>query len=329
MPFNALTTAGILLAILSVYVLFIVYAERKIAAAIQDRLGPYEVGPKGILQTLADMLKLLQKQDLFPKSADKIFFFAAPLFLFVITFVAFSFLPFHNAPAMKGGLLLFLALISLDIFGFLLTGWTSNSRYPFLGSLRAVSQMLSYEIPLSFFFLSVIILTKTLDLQVIEASQKGGILNWNVFQYPHLWVVFIGMFIAGLAETHRAPFDLPEAESELVAGFNTEYSGFRWSLFFFVEYEHMLLFSLMLVILFLGGGDSPLPDIGTFKLHSWTTGIFWKYFWWIVKSAPLLFLQIWIRWTYPRLRADQLIKFSWKILLPLSFILLIISILWQ
>ncbi len=328
---NALITAGILITILSVYVLFMVYAERKIAAAIQDRLGPYEVGPKGLLQTLADMLKLLQKQDLSPTSADKFFFRLAPLFLFVVTFTAFSFLPFHNAPPMKSGLLLFLSLVSLDIFAFLLTGWTSNSRYPFLGSLRAVSQMLAYEIPLSIFFLSIIFLHHTLDLRLIENFQESssGILGWNIFKYPHLWGAFFGMFLAGLAESHRAPFDLPEAESELVAGYNTEYSGFRWSLFFFVEYEHMLLFSLMLVILFLGGGNSPLPDIGNFKLHTWTTGIFWKYFWWIFKAVPILFLQIWIRWTYPRLRPDQLIRFSWQILLPLSFLILIISVLWQ
>ena len=322
-------TPVIVISFLSLYVLVLVYLERKVAAFIQDRLGPYEVGPRGLLQTVADMLKLLQKTDIFPNTADKLMFSIAPIILFILTFIAFGLLPYHNAPESYSAILILLAIFSIDILGFLLTGWVSSSRYPLLGSLRAISQMIAYEVPLTIIFLSIILISGTLDLKEIELQQESfsGIVSWNIIKYPFLIVGFIVFFIASLAESNRAPFDLPEAESELVAGYNTEYSGFRWSLFFFVEYEQMLLFSLLIVIIFFGGGSSPLPDIGNVKLHSWTTGILWKYFWWIIKSMPLLFLQLWIRWSYPRLRPDQLITLAWKILLPIALVILFFSIL--
>ena len=322
-------TPVIVITFLSLYVLVLVYLERKVAGFIQDRLGPYEVGPKGLLQTVADMLKLLQKTDIFPSTADKLMFSIAPVILFLLTFVAFGLLPYHNSPSSDSAILILLAIFSMDILGFLLTGWVSSSRYPVLGSLRAISQMIAYEVPLTLVFLSIILISGTLDLREIETLQESssGIASWNIVKFPFLIIGAVVVFIGSLAESNRAPFDLPEAESELVAGYNTEYSGFRWSLFFFVEYEQMLLFSLLIVIMFLGGGSSPLPDVGSVKLHTWTTGIFWKYLWWLFKSIPLLFLQLWLRWSYPRLRADQLIILAWKFLLPLSLIVLFFALL--
>lgn len=346
----------------------VVYAERKISAFMQDRLGPMEVGYYGILQTVADLLKLLQKEDIIPTSASKQLFLLAPLFIFVPIFIGFSMLPITpewSAPALSSALYFVFAIISLDVIGIVIAGWASNNKYSMLGTLRAAVQIISYEVPLTISILCVCVLTQTLDLQEISFQQgilihsasgellqtnylfgikplgvnvtmNGGFLTWNVFRMPILLFAWIIFFIASLAESNRAPFDLPEAESELVAGFQTEYSGFRWAVIMLAEYAMMLLVSFIGVILFWGSWNTPLPNIGTLKFADWTTGTSgefsihaWGIFWLISKTFLTVILQIWVRWTFPRIRIDQLTSLSWKYLTPASLILVVICALWK
>lgn len=336
-----------------------IYAERKISAFIQDRYGPMETGKYGILQSIADLLKLVQKEDIVPAQSQKFLFRLAPVLIFVFVFTGFSLLPVHSSwhgASIPTGIYFIIAIISLDVIGIILAGWAANNKYSLIGAMRSAAQMVSYEIPLALSVLSVIMVCQTLDLQVIsyqqsifhenetyflglaplEVSNIGGFLTWNIFRMPLLFFSFIIFFIASLAEANRAPFDLPEAESELVAGFHTEYSGFRWSLVMLAEYGLMLLVSILATILFLGSWNSPLPNIGSFNLALWTTGIpgttaafFWGIFWLTIKSWMLVAIQIWIRWTYPRLRIDQLMSFSWKFLTPVGLLLIFLIGIWQ
>jgi NADH-quinone oxidoreductase subunit H len=337
----------------------VVYAERKISAFMQDRLGPMEVGYYGILQTVADLLKLLQKEDLVPATANKFLFKAAPLFIFVPIFLGFSVLPLSAGWSFgfSSSLFFLLAIISLDVIGIVIAGWASNSKYSMLGTMRSVAQIISYEVPLSISVLCVCVFAQSLDLQEIsfqqgilsdvvvplfgikglpDVSAIGGLLTWNVFRMPVLFVVWVIFFIASLAESNRAPFDLPEAESELVAGYQTEYSGFRWAVIMLAEYAMMLLVSFVGVILFWGSWNTPLPNVGSVLLADWTTGQAgswsihaWGIFWLVSKTLCMIVLQIWIRWTYPRIRLDQLTSLSWKFLTPLAFVLLLVSALWK
>jgi NADH-quinone oxidoreductase subunit H len=344
-----------------VYALMAVYAERKVSAFIQDRMGPMEVGPYGLLQTFADILKLLQKEDIIPTNAHKRFFAFAPLFIFTVILGAFSVLPLGptlQGASVSGGVFVLLALLSLDTLGLLLAGWSSYNKYSLMGAMRAVSQVVSYEIPTGLSILCVVLICQTLDLQEIcyqqgiyanypnylfglkatgiDITQTGGFLSWNVVRMPLFFIVYIVFFIATLAECNRAPFDIPEAESELVGGFHTEYSGFRWAVVFLAEYAKMLLVSMLGVILFWGGWNSPLPNLGALPLAEWTTGIpgsiasyFWGGFWLVSKSFLVIFVQMWVRWTYPRLRVDQLMFLCWKVLTPAMLLLLLCSALWR
>jgi NADH-quinone oxidoreductase subunit H len=337
----------------------VVYAERKISAFMQDRLGPMEVGYYGILQTVADLLKLLQKEDLVPATANKFLFKAAPLLIFVPIFLGFSVLPLSAGWSFgfSSSLFFLLAIISLDVIGIVIAGWASNNKYSMLGTMRSVAQIISYEVPLSIAVLCVCVFAQSLDLQEISFQQGilndgavplfgikglpdvaaiGGILTWNVFRMPALFIVWIVFFIASLAESNRAPFDLPEAESELVAGYQTEYSGFRWAVIMLAEYAMMLLVSFVGVILFWGSWNTPLPNVGSLLLADWTTGQagswslhVWGIFWLVFKTVCMIVLQIWIRWTYPRIRLDQLTSLSWKFLTPLAFVLLLVCALWK
>jgi len=356
-----LTTILFLLPFLLVYAILAIYAERKISAFIQDRLGPMEVGYYGIGQTVADLVKLLQKEDIVPARAEKALFKIAPIVIFVAVFAGFSVLPLTpswQGAALSSGLFFLLAIISLDVIGIIMAGWSSNNKYSMLGTMRSAAQLISYEVPLGLCVISVCIFTQTLNLQEISYQQGihatepmylldipslgirvdeiGGILAWNVFRMPLLFLTWVIFFIASLAECNRAPFDLPEAESELVAGFHTEYSGFRFALIMLGEYAMMLLVSMLGVILFFGSWNSPLPDIGTVRLATWTSGapgtaasLLWGLFWLLTKSLFFVCVQIWVRWTYPRLRVDQLMALSWKYLTPIALALMIVFAFWK
>ncbi|MBC6410424.1 MAG: NADH-quinone oxidoreductase subunit NuoH [Ekhidna sp.] len=321
------------LAFLLLFVIAAVYAERKTAAFIQSRLGPMEAGPKGVLQTIADLLKMLQKEDISATAVDKFPFLIAPVIVFSAVFAGYSVLPVNaglSGSTIESGLFLLLAIVSLDVLGILMAGWASNNKYSLYGAMRSVAQIVSYEIPLGLSVLSVVIITGTLDLQKISFLQQGnGLPDWNIVQHPLLIFSFVIFFISGLAESNRTPFDLPESESELIGGYHTEYSGFRWGIFMLSEYGMMLLLSILGAILFFGGWNSPLPNIGGLKLYELTSGMVLGTFWLLAKALVLIFVQMWLRWTLPRLRVDQLMSLSWKYLTPISLLMLFICAVWK
>lgn len=335
---------------IALFSIFAVYAERKIAGFIQDRLGPMETGKYGMLQTVADVLKLLQKELITPLAADRILFALAPVVIFVAVFIGFSVIPWAPeflAANTHTGLFFIMAVVSIDAIGILMAGWGSNNKYSLLGSIRAIAQMVSYEIPVGLSLIAAVMITQTLNLNDIaynqgvlakesiyflgfwDVTEIGGFFAWNIFQAPHLIIVYLIFFIASLAECNRAPFDIPEAESELVGGFHTEYGGIYFAFFFLSEYAMMFLVAILGVVLFLGGWNTPLPNIGFLKLADWTTGLIWGIFWTLSKSLVVVGIQMWIRWTLPRFRADQLMSLCWKIMIPIAFICLVISALWR
>jgi NADH-quinone oxidoreductase subunit H len=338
-----------------------IYGERKVSAFMQDRLGPMEVGKHGVFQILADILKLMQKEDIVPAVSHKRLFKLAPWLVFLSVFVGFAVIPFSSGNIGSNtdtGVFFLLTIVSLDVFGILLAGWASNNKYSLIGSMRAVAQLLSYEIPMGLAVLCVVVVCQSLNLQNISFGQGlfspepiylfsvkstglllndvGGFLTWNIVKYPLLLPVFVLFFVASLAESNRAPFDLPEAESELVGGFHTEYSGMRFAIMFLSEYGMMLLLSLLAAVLFLGSWNSPLPNLPSLPLAQWTTGlpgsniaIFWGIFWLASKAYALVFVQMWVRWTLPRLRVDQLLYLSWKVMMPALLILLLANSLYK
>jgi NADH-quinone oxidoreductase subunit H len=334
----------------ALFALFGVYAERKVSAFIQDRLGPTETGKFGLLQTLADILKLLQKEMIIPSAADKILFMMAPAIIFIAVYMGFAALPWAAglAPSkINLGLYYIFAIISIETLGILMAGWGSNNKYSILGAMRSAAQIISYEIPAGFALISVVMIAQTLNLQDIAMQQgilstekikflgfwdvttTGGIFSWNIFRAPHLIIAFVIYFIASLAESNRAPFDIPEAESELVSGFHTEFTGLRFGLVFLAEYSMMFLVSMVGVILFLGAWNTPLPNIGPVHLADWTTNKAWGIFWIAIKTLSLVGIQMWIRWTLPRLRVDQLMNLCWKVLTPLAFVCMLVSGIWR
>ncbi len=361
-----MSTILFFLPLLLVFAVLAIYGERKISAFIQNRYGPMETGYYGLLQTVADLLKLLQKEDIVPRVASKALFLVAPFVIFVAVFAGFSVvpvLPTWQGASINTGVFFLLAIVSLDVIGIIIAGWASNNKYSLLGAVRSASQIISYEVPLTLSVVCVLVVTQSLDLQVISFQQGvlsnsyfadaenylfglsfanvntteiGGVLTWNILRAPVLIPVWIIFFITTLAESNRAPFDLPEAESELVSGFHTEYSGFRWAIIMLSEYGMMLLTSLLGVILFFGSWNTPFPNIGSIKLASWTTGevgsmasVFWAVLWLLIKTIIMVFIQMWIRWTYPRVRLDQLMSLGWKYLTPAALVLLFFSALWR
>ncbi|MFN8336594.1 MAG: complex I subunit 1 family protein [Cyclobacteriaceae bacterium] len=356
-----MSTLLFILPFLLLYTLLVIYAERKVSAFIQDRLGPMETGPYGIVQSIADFIKLIQKEDIVPAKADRLLFMLAPFVIFLAVFVGFAVIPL--APAWPGsgissGVFFLLAIVSLDVIGIMIAGWSSNNKYSTIGTFRAAAQIISYEVPLGLSVLCVCLVCQSLDLQEISYQQSqvyagekfflgvtrwgeslsaaGGFLNWNVFRMPLLFFAWVIFFIASLAESNRAPFDLPIAESELVSGYHTEYSGFRWASIMLSEYAMMLLVSVLGTVLFFGSWSSPFPDIGVVKLGSWTSGTAgswsattWGIGWLMIKSLIFVTGQIWVRWTFPRLRIDQLMKLSWKYLTPVSLALVILCGFWR
>jgi len=356
-----LTTLIFILPFLLLYAVVAIYAERKLSAFIQDRLGPMEVGYYGIAQTVADLLKLIQKEDITPAKADSRLFKVAPIIIFTSVFAGFAVLPLSaswSGATFSSAIFFLLAIISLDVIGIVIAGWSSNNKYSMLGTMRSAAQIISYEVPLGLSVLCVCMVCESLDLQEISYQQSilgeqaqylfgieslgidtsaiGGFLTWNIFRMPLLagaWIIF---FIASLAECNRAPFDLPEAESEIVAGFQTEYSGFRWAVIMLAEYGMMLLVSILGAVLFFGSWNTPLPNIGSVTLATWTSGApgtiastLWGIFWLMSKSWFLVSLQMWVRWTFPRLRVDQLMNLSWKYLTPLALGLVILCGFWK
>lgn len=342
--------ATALFAFTALFTLFALYSERKISAFIQDRIGPMEVGKYGTLQAFADIIKMLQKEFIIPTAADKILFILAPIVIFVSVYLGFAALPWAPGlipSSLNLGLFYIFAILSIETLGILMAGWGSNNKYALLGSMRSVAQMISYEIPAGVALISAVMIAQSLNLQEItinqgiltaedvyflgiwEVKSVGGFLAWNIFQAPHLILAYIIYFIASLAECNRAPFDIPEAESELVGGFHVEYSGLRFAFIFLAEYSMMFLVGMIGVVLFLGGWNTPLPNIGSVKLALWTSGIGWGIFWTLIKTLGVVAVQIWIRWTLPRLRVDQLMSFCWKVLTPLAFLCMLISGLWR
>lgn len=308
----------LLFALLSLAVLFLVWLERKVSAHIQDRLGPMYVGGwHGWAQTIADALKLLLKEDIVPESADKLLFKMAPFVVFLGAFAAYVVIPFGAASFVSDlniGILYVVAIGSLSVVGIIMAGWASNNKYSLYGGMRAAAQIISYEIPAAIAIMTVIIPVGSLSLVAIVAAQKGGILNWFILRNPFTFLGFFVYFIASLAEVNRTPFDIPEAESELVAGYHTEYSGMRFAFFFLAEYINMFLVASVAVTLFFGGWTQVLP--GATQLVPGPV-LF------LLKVMVIIFVQMWLRWALPRLRVDQLMYLSWKVLLPASLILVL------
>ncbi len=303
-----------------------IWAERKISARIQDRLGPTRVGGKfGWLQSLADGVKLIQKEDLVPKDADGLMFRMAPYIVVVASLAAYLALPFSDgwtAVALDTGVFLTLAVLSLEVLGVILAGYSSGSKWALFGAIRESAQMVSYEIPMALCALCPIVTAGTLNLNEVALLQSGGVWNWNIL-HPFNFFAFFVYFTCATASCKRAPFDLAEAESELVAGFLTEYSGFRWSLFFLAEYASMFLVSGLATVLFLGGWDDGLGILAGFKtavpsgVGSFLANAIGLLFF-LVKASLLVCVQIWVRWTLPRLRIDQVMTTCLKYLIPIS-----------
>ena len=293
-------------------VAFLVYAERKVLALIQLRRGPNVVGPFGILQSFADALKLLTKENIVPANSNKIVFLLAPIITMVLSLAGWAVIPF--APNwviadINVGIMYLFAVSSLGVYGIIMAGWASNSQYPFLGALRSAAQMVSYEVSIGFVIITVLLCVGSLNLSKIVEAQETV---W----FP-LLPMFVVFFISALAETNRLPFDLPEDESTLVAGFFTEYSSASFVLFFLGEYASMILMSSMTVILFMGGW---LPPFDIFPLNA-VPGVIW----FVIKVIFILFLFIWVRGTFPRYRYDQLMRLGWKIFLPLSLLWVVLT----
>ena len=288
-------------------VAYLTYAERKVIGAMQMRKGPNVVGPFGLLQPIADGLKLLTKETIIPSGANKVMFLIAPMFTFSLSLVAWAVMPFGAGLVLADinvGILYLFAISSLGVYGIIMAGWASNSRYAFFGALRSAAQMVSYEVSMGFVIITVLVFVGSLRLTDIVLAQEN---LW--FAIP-LFPMFIIFFVSTLAETNRAPFDLPEAEAELVAGYNVEYSSMTFALFFLGEYANMILMCAMTVVLFLGGW---LPPLDVAPLN-WIPGPVW----FALKVAAVLFVFLWVRATFPRYRYDQLMRLGWKVFLPIS-----------
>jgi len=323
------TLVGVVFMALQISAAVMVYAERKVAAFMQQRMGPTLVGPKGLLQPLADIVKLFFKEELRPKAADAFLFTLAPIISVTTAFLAFAPVPFGAATTFFGllpepmalmiadvnvAVLVIFAVASMGVYGIVLAGWASNSKYSLLGGLRSSAQMISYELAYGMSLATVVMFAGSMSLREIVDGQQGYwfrfIPQWNIFIQPIAFFVFA---CAGIAETNRAPFDFPEAEQELVAGYHTEYSSMRFAMFFMAEYINMVTVSAVAVNLFMGGWHGPFipPEYG--------------WLWFLIKLAFLLFCYLWLRWTLPRFRYDQLMSFGWKVLLPLSTINLLLT----
>ncbi len=313
---------AVLLNAVMISVAFMTLLERKVIAWAQSRLGPMRVGPYGVLQAIADPIKLMVKEDITPAKADKLMFTLAPILSLVPALVVFSVVPFGGDELfyitdLNVGLLFIVSVTSIGVYGIILAGWASNSKYPLLASLRASAQLISYEIAVTMTLVSVVLTAGTLSMVgIVEAQQDAGL--WFGFVQP---VAFVLVLIGGLAETNRAPFDLPEAEQELTGGFHTEYSGMRFALFFLAEYANLIVISAVVAVLFWGGWLRPFPNVDALAfldlIPSWI--------WFFGKMFVFLYLFIWIRATFPRYRYDQLMRIGWKVLIPIALANIVVT----
>ncbi len=295
----------------------VIWGERKVAAHIQFRPGPNRVGPFGLIQPAADVLKLFFKEDIVPAEAHKVLFLMAPLISFIPAFVTFTVVPLGPHVIISDlnvGILIFLAMSSLAVYTIVLAGWSSNSKYSLMGGLRSSAQMISYELALGLTVVAVVLSTGSLSTMAIVDAQAHV---WFAFTQPIAFLIFI---VAMLAETNRAPFDLPEAEAELVAGYHTEYSSMKFAIFFMGEYMNMMTISAVCATLFLGGWRGLFP-IPVPHFLDWAVGAGWL----IAKVSALMFFFLWVRWTFPRLRYDQLMAFGWKVLLPIALLNVVVT----
>lgn len=303
----------VMFGVLAILALFLVWWERKIAAHIQQRFGPMRTGWHGWYQTVMDGLKLLQKEDIKVAARDKIVFFWAPVLCFVSAFLAYVVMPFGDGLIVADlniGILYIIAVTTFVVISLLMAGWGSNNKYALLGGMRSAAQVVSYEVPMVASILTVVIFSGSLSMVDIVAVQAGGFWNWFIFKPPFGQIAFVTYIIAATAEANRTPFDIPEAEQELVAGFNIEYSGMKFAMFFLAEFVNMFTVSAIATTLFLGGWN------GAF-LPSWM--------WFLIKTLGVVLLLMLFRWTYPRVRVDQLMEFCWKYLVPITFANLILA----
>lgn len=299
----------VVIAVALLTVMYFIYAERKVSGWIQSRLGPTRVGPWGLFQTIMDALKLLLKEDIIPQAADRLLFVVGPLVCFTTAVVTFVVIPWDRDASptdLSIGLLFISSVASVTVLGIMMAGWASNNKWSLLGGLRSAAQMVSYEIPQALALICVVMWTGTLSMRDIGLGQEGWFYSWNLFKY-WLWLPALIYFTASLAELNRTPFDLPEAESELVAGFHTEYTGMKFGLFFVGEYTNVFVVSLVFATLFLGGWQTGVP-----RLDEYIPGPIVMY----GKAWFVAIVMMWIRWTLPRLRVDQLMGFAWKLLIP-------------
>ncbi|MGO8865729.1 MAG: NADH-quinone oxidoreductase subunit NuoH [Alphaproteobacteria bacterium] len=300
-------------------VAYVTYAERKVIGAMQLRKGPNVVGPFGLLQPIADGLKLFFKETVIPSGANRTVFLVAPMLTFLLSLVAWAVIPFGRGIVLANinvGILYLFAISSFGVYGIVMAGWASNSKYAFLGALRSAAQMVSYEVSIGFVMINVLLCVGSLNLSQIVLAQAGRFGPFSWFWLP-LLPMFVVFFVSGLAETNRAPFDLPEAEAELVSGYNVEYSSMTFALFFLGEYANMILVSAMTSILFLGGWLPPFP-VAPF---TWVPGPLW----FIFKICAVLFVFLWVRAAFPRYRYDQLMRLGWKVFLPASLLWLVLT----
>ena len=316
-----LWTAGKILVLvvpLLIGMAMLTYAERKVIGAMQLRKGPNVVGPFGLLQAFADGLKLFMKETIIPTKSNRIMFLLAPVITFALAMLGWAVMPLSSEfviADLNVGVLYLFAISSLGVYGIIISGWASNSKYAFLGAMRSAAQMVSYEVSIGLVIVTVLLCVGSLNLSAIVRAQEGGIAHWYAFS--GLLPMFVVFFISGLAETNRLPFDLPEAEGELVAGYNVEYSSMAFALFFLGEYINMILMCGMTTTLFLGGWYAPFES----SLLAWVPGGIW----FVLKVCALLFVYLWVRATFPRYRYDQLMRLGWKIFLPLSLLWVVLT----
>jgi NADH-quinone oxidoreductase subunit H len=319
---SAVSMATLMFIVMAFCALIFTWMERKVAGFMQSRFGPMYTGRfHGWAQAVADMLKILGKEDIIPAEADKFWFAFAPILVLLgslLAWVAIPWAPGFVSADMDLGLFYIFAVSSMVVLGMLMAGWASNNKWSLYGAARGAAQMVSYEIPLALATIPVVMYVGSLNTQDIVIAQQGGVFNWFIFRNPFTFIAFFMYFIASIAETNRGPFDMPETESELVSGYHTEYTGMRFAFFFLAEYANLFLVSLIAAMIFLGGWWAPIPGLDFAPALAF-----------IIKGVLMVFLNMWVRWTLPRVRVDQLMHLCWKFMIPLTLICVIGSGLWM
>jgi NADH-quinone oxidoreductase subunit H len=311
----------VIVLVLLVSVAYLTFLERKVIGYMQSRIGPNRVGPMGLTQPFADVIKLIAKEIIIPSQSNRYLFIIAPMISIATALAGWAVIPFdqiHVIANINAGVLYTLALSSLGVYGIMIAGWASNSKYAMFGAMRAAAQSISYEIAMGFALVGVMMAAGSLNFQTIIQSQSGGIWHWYWLPLFPLFMVF---WISGVAETNRAPFDVTEGETEIVAGFHVEYSGTAFALFFLAEYANMILISTLISVMFLGGWLSPFQGIPVLEsLFAWVPGLVWL----LMKLAIFIFFYLWIRATFPRYRYDQIMRLGWKILIPVTIVWIVV-----